>query len=77
MMNNVNHLLYLEIIEMGKMGSGRALLKSLFICNGRGCKAKLAQFIQKSNQKIFKFQNITTSNCKIQNFIVQQHNQRK
>ena len=37
-MNNVNHLLYLEII---KMGSGRALQKSLFIRNGRGYKAKL------------------------------------
>ena len=40
-MNNVNYLLYLEIIEMGKMESGRALKKSLFIHNGRGYKAKL------------------------------------
>ena len=30
-----------EIIEMGKMGSGRALQKSSFIRNGRGYKAKL------------------------------------
>ena len=38
MIDNVNHLLYLEII---KMGSGRALQKSLFIRNGRGYKAEL------------------------------------
>ena len=38
MIDNVNHLLYLEII---KMGSGRALQKSLSIRNGRGYKAKL------------------------------------
>ena len=41
MMNNVNCLLHLEIIEMGKMESGRAHQKSLFIHNGRGYKAKL------------------------------------
>ena len=38
MIDNVNHLLYLEII---KMGSGRALQKSLFIRNACGYKAKL------------------------------------
>ena len=41
MMNNVNCLLHLEIIEMGKMESGRALQKSLFIRNACGYKAKL------------------------------------
>ena len=53
MIDNVNHLLYLEII---KMGSGRALQKSLFIRNGRGYKAKLVlgffNHIIKNNQKI-------------------------
>ena len=34
-------LLFFAIIEMGKMWSGRALQKSLFICNACGYKAKL------------------------------------
>ena len=45
-MHNKSHdeeceLLFFVIIEMGKMGSGRALQKSLFICNACGYKAKL------------------------------------
>ena len=45
-MHNKNHdgeceLLFFVIIEMGKMGSGRALQKSLFIRNACGYKAKL------------------------------------
>ena len=45
-MHNKSHdeeceLLFFVIIEMGKMGSGRALQKSLFIRNACGYKAKL------------------------------------
>ena len=45
-MHNKNHddeceLLFFAIIEMGKMWSGRALQKSLLICNTCGYKAKL------------------------------------
>ena len=45
-MHNKNHdgeceLLFFVIIEMGKMGTGRALQKSLFIRNACGYKAKL------------------------------------
>ena len=45
-MHNKNHdeqceLLFIVIIKMGKMGSGRALQKSLFIRNACGYKAKL------------------------------------
>ena len=41
-MHNVNHDEQCKVfIEMGKMGSGRALKKSSFIRNGRGYKAKL------------------------------------
>ena len=39
-MKNVNYHFFV-IIEMGKMWSGRALQKSLFICNACGYKAKL------------------------------------
>ena len=45
-MHNKSHdeeceLFFFVIIEMGKMGSGRALQKSLFIRNACGYKAKL------------------------------------
>ena len=45
-MHNKNHdgqceILFFVIIEMGKMWSGRALQKSLLICNTCGYKAKL------------------------------------